>query len=506
MFARLKKSLFGGAARTFLFLRRGLMRPERIVKAGGDYDAAGNGRRAKGWYAPASGPSLASLSGLSTLRNRARHAARNDPYAAAAIDRLVSNMIGTGITPRPRTSDPGIRAALIELWEDWTTESDADGLTDFYGLQALVCRVLLEAGECFVRLRPRLPVDGMAVPLQLQLLEPEFVPHEKNGTNGANSIRAGIEFNPVGKRVAYWMYRHHPHDGQWNGVNEPVRIPAEQVLHIFEPLRAGQLRGIPTLAPVLARMKSLDDFDDAVLFRQEVANLFAGFIRKPVPEDPGVDPMTGMPAAYAADGFTPMTGLEPGSMQELMPGEEVDFSDPPDAGNAYPDFMRQQLQSVASGVGLPYELLTGDLRNVNDRVIRVVLNEFHRRIEQRQFAIFIHQLCRPIRATWLDSAALSGAIALPEFEARRREYLRTRWAPQGWAYIHPVQDVQAQEMRIKAGLTSRSEVVLRDGYDAELIDEENAADHERERRLGLVYSYDKGETIAVETGSGQSAS
>ena len=31
-------------------------------------------------------------------------------------------------------------------------------------------------------------------------------------------------------------------------------------------------------------MRSLDNYDDAVLFRQEVANLFAGFISRPPPE------------------------------------------------------------------------------------------------------------------------------------------------------------------------------------------------------------------------------
>ena len=31
---------------------------------------------------------------------------------------------------------------MQELWDDWTEEADADGRTDFYGLQALVCRAL----------------------------------------------------------------------------------------------------------------------------------------------------------------------------------------------------------------------------------------------------------------------------------------------------------------------------------------------------------------------------
>lgn len=471
---------------------RGFLLPNRLKAS---YDGAGAGRRSAAWKAPGAGPTSASLGGLRSLRNRSRAATRNDPYGFSAIDRLVSNTIGTGITPKPRHKDDTVRAALQELWDDWTEEADADGRTDFYGLQALVCRAVYESGECFVRIRPRRPEDGLAVPLQLQALEPEFVPHEKHEkrSNG-NVIRAGIEFNGIGLRVAYWMYRSHPGDGPEPsaGYNELVRVPAEQVLHIFEPLRPGQLRGVPVLAPVLARLKSLDDFDDAVLFRQEVANLFAGFIRKPAPEETEVDPVTGQAVVADADDFTPMVGLEPGTMQELLPGEEVEFSDPPDAGNTYPDFMRQQLIAAAAGAGLPFEVLTGDLREVNDRVIRVVLNEFRRRIEQRQFGVFVHQLCRPTRAAWLDMAVLSAAIDLPDYARNRRAYLRTRWVPQGWAYVHPVQDVQAQAMGVKSGFISRSEVIMRQGYDAEVIDAEIAADKARAAKLGLVFDIDAG--------------
>ncbi|MCL2344781.1 MAG: phage portal protein [Desulfobulbus sp.] len=469
-------------------LRRGFMLPTRLNNS---YDGAGNGRRSKSWKANDSGPTAASLPNLRTLRNRSRTATRNDPYAFSAIDSLVSNTIGTGITPKPRHPDPDIRAALQYLWDDWTEKSDADGCADFYGQQAMICRTMHEAGECFVRLRPRRPSDGLSVPLQLQVLEPEFVPHDKNELSpGGNIIRAGIEFNGIGQRVAYWMWRFHPNDGMAPSYNELVPVPADQVLHIFEPLRPGQLRGVPVLAPVLARLKSLDDFDDAVLFRQEVANLFAGFIYEPTPEDTNIDPATGYAVETDDDGFTPMIGLEPGTMQKLLPGEDVKFSDPPDAGGAYPDFMRQQLLAVAAGAGLPYETLTGDMRNVNDRVIRVALNDFRRRIEQRQWNVFVHQLCRPVRAAWLDAAVLAGAVSLPGYAEQRRVYLRTRWVPQGWPYLHPVQDVQARRMEVRSGFTSRAEVALRQGYDAEMIDAEQAADNARADSLGLAYESD----------------
>ena len=469
--------------------RSGFLLPERIKAS---YEGAGEGRRSASWDAPDIGINSINTPALRNLRSRSRAAVRNDPYAFNVIDKRVSNLIGTGITPRPKIEDDALRKVQQELWDDWVDESDADGLTDFYGQQALIARTVETAGECFVRLRPRGQDEDLAVPLQLQVLAPEFVPHDKfEPAKNGNSIRAGIEFNPAHQRVAYWMYRVHPRDASSlnAGYNQLVRIPAEQVLHIFEPVEPGQLRGVPRLAPVLKRLRSLDNYDDAVLFRQEVANLFAGFISRPPPEasQQPRDPMTGQLLSEDRDGFTPMVALEPGTMQELGPGEEVEFSKPPDAGNNYPDFMRQQLMAAAAGTGTPYEILTGDMREVNDRALRVVLNEFRRRLEQLQFGVYVHQLCRPVRAAWMDMAVLAGRLKLDDYAQRRREYLRTRWVPQGWAYIQPVQDIQARMMEVNAGFNSRSEMVLRSGYDAETVDAENAADQARARDLDLNY-------------------
>jgi len=190
--------------------RSGVLVPERIKAS---YEGAAEGRRSSNWDAPDTGPNSLIMPALRNLRSRSRAAVRNDPYAANVIDKRVSNLIGTGITPQPRLTDKALRKIMQVLWEDWVDESDADELTDFYGQQALVARTVEQSGECFVRLRPRRLEDGLAVPLQLQCLSPEFVPHDKfEVTRSGNVIRAGIEFNSIGRRVAYWCYRNHPSD------------------------------------------------------------------------------------------------------------------------------------------------------------------------------------------------------------------------------------------------------------------------------------------------------
>ncbi len=60
----------------------------------------------------------------------------------------------------------------------------------------------------------------------------------------------------------------------------------------------------------------------------------------------------------------------------------------------------------------------------------------------------------------------------------------------GWAYIHPVQDMQAQKLAVRNGFKSRSEVVSEQGYDSEQIDDEIAADNRRADELHLQYDSD----------------
>ena len=72
--------------------------------------------------------------------------------------------------------------------------------------------------------------------------------------------------------------------------------------------------------------------------------------------------------------------------------------------------MRVQLRSIAAGMGITYEQLTGDLTGVNYSSIRAGLLEFRRRCEQFQHQVIVFQMCRPIWQTWIDAAILSGAL------------------------------------------------------------------------------------------------
>lgn len=441
------------------------------------YDAAGMGRRMSSWRPSSSGPNAA-LQGLPTMRNRQRDAERNDWQAASGVRVWGTNLIGTGITARMRAGDEALRARAKTLWDVWTGKCDADGVLNLYGQQLLATRSAEAAGEVFVRFRPRRPEDGLAVPLQIQLLEADMVPlldaQSWPGLPQGHRICQGIELNRINQRVAYWMYRQHPGErATLAQPNDLTRVPARFVRHIYEPTRPGQLRGVSEFAPILAKLRGIGNFDDAVLHRQELANLFTLFHVRPAPAgDPNMNPMTGMAVTGFADNGAPLATMEPGTTQELYPGEDVKFSDPPDAGANYAEFMRQQHLGISAGPGLPYELLTGDIKDVSDRTLRVVINEFRRRCEQRQWLTIIPMMCQPIRDFWAETAALAGHFTAAEAALVKQ----VTWQPQGWAYIHPTQDAQGKKIEVEAGFRSRESVITERGDDPDEVDAQIARD------------------------------
>lgn len=460
------------------------------------YHGASTGRRSRGWYAPTTSPNAAVLASARTLRDRSRSAVRNDGYAKSMLQKLTTNIVGTDVAVRSQAPDPEFRQRLHELWTRWTGESDADGLLPWSGQLALAVHGWLEGGETFVRLRPRLATDGLAVPLQVQLIEPELCPIDHNGTNGANLIRAGVEFSPIGRRVAYWFYRSRPGELSDVDTSRLVRLSADVIQHLYLPLRAGQLRGLPHLTTALLRLRDVDEGDDATLYRWKLANMFMMFVKRaaPKPGDSEINPTTGLPIERdAAD--RPLMPMEPGLVQELDYDETLEFSKPPGPGEQYADFIRQQLMAACVAGDVPYEVVTNDLTKVNDRTVRVILNEFRRRIEQLQYHIIIHQVCRPVWRTFVNRAVLAGAVVAPSaFFADPEPWLAAKYIAQGWPYIHPVQDVQADREAIRAGLKSRTDAVSERGYDVEEVDAEIAADNERADNLGLVLTSDPRKT------------
>jgi len=428
-----------------------------LLKRG--YEGAKLGRRAEGWVTAGTSANAEIAPALPRLRERSRDLVRNNAYAAKAVQAVVSNLVGTGLMPRARAEDERVVGQADRLWSRFAETADADGLTDFHGLQALLVRAMVEGGEGLVRLRERRAGDGLPVPLQLQLLEPDHLDTTKTmELADGGFILQGIEFDALGRRRAYWLFPVHPGEAaSFRRTRLESRpVPARNVLHLFERERAGQVRGVPWFAPVLLKLRDLDEYDDAELVRKKIEACFAAFVTGDDDEATlGVD-------RGESDGRR-IERFEPGMIEYLAPGRDVRFATP-SASGGYDEYMRVQLHAIAAGVGLTYELLTGDLSQVNYSSIRAGLLEFRRRMEALQWQLMVPGLCQPVWRRFVAVAQATGQLPPGE--------IRAEWTAPRFEAVDPLKDVQADILAVRAGLMTLKEAIARQGYDpAEVLEE-----------------------------------
>lgn len=436
---------------------------------------------------------------------RSRYLCQNNPYAAAAKEAWVNAVVGSGIKPSPLLSEPTMKKEVVLIWRDWTDESDADGLTDFYGQQSIIAGEMFEAGECFVRLRPRFLSDGLSVPLQLQIIPAEMldIAYNVSAGQGANRIECGIEFDAIGRRVAYHFFTNHPNNDVYArafSAGLRTRVSAEEVLHLYKPMQAGQIRGVPHTVSGIVKCAIFDAYEDAELERKRTAALFSGFVTRPAPD------MTAFPLENSSDPNASIAtqanafGLEPGAMIDLAPGEEVAFAEPADVGATFEPFELRQLLGIAAGFGVPYMHMTGDTRQTSYGTQRAAELIFRRRVEAVQNHIFIYQLCRPIWNRWMSDAVLARAvpIELVTYNAAPREFSRVKWIPPKWDWIDPLKDRQAEALAVKEGWKSRDDVIEAEGYDPEETDLRIKMSQERAEEMGIEIGSTPPEPPAIE--------
>ena len=435
------------------------------------YEGAKTGRRTAGWVSGSNSANAEIGPSLVALRNRSRELIRDNPYAAKAARAFVGNAVGTGFMLR-LSEGQGV-------WDDWCRECDADGQHDFAGLIALAVSAMFESGEVLIRLRWRRPEDGLAVPLQIQVIEPDYIDNLKNEQlPGGGWILNGVEFDAIGRRVAYWLYGAHPGD------SAPIlksltsrRVPASDIVHLYEKTRPGQVRGVPRMAPAMLRLRDLDDYEEAELVRKGIESCFAAFVTTENDDENGVTGTgkTGTPGRIET--------LAAGTVQYLKNGEDVTFGAPQHV-RGYEDYVRQQLHAIAAGAGLTYELLTGDLSQVNYSSMRGGLLEFRRQIEQFRWLALVPMALDRILDAFLVAAGLSGAL-------RPKAQITRTWTAPRWEWVDPVKDVAGELLEIAAGLKSWQEGVRGRGGDPAQNIKEIQEDQKRFLDAGIAILIDQ---------------
>lgn len=396
-------------------------------------------------------PQQATLAARGPAQLRASAAYLNTPQGNRIVEAWAAALVGKGWQACAQHPDAEERKSLSQDFEAMLRP-----------ILLPLARALVRDGEAFVHLR--LDTEGD--------LRPKLIPTDQVDAslirdlgNGARIV-AGIEFDATDQVAAYHVLKESP-GSPFAFYGEAVRVPAVDMLHVFDPLFPGQVRGLSWLAPVLLKMRDRDEASDALLMQLKTASLLTGFIKS---VDGGAGGFEG-----AAEGNTLNVALEPGAMRLLSEGTDVSFSQPGQGHSQAVEFLRAQDREIATGAGLTFEMLTGDLGEANYSSARVGLIDFRRRAEMLQLNLIEGQFLRPLWQRWIAVQVLADVIHLNHVD----DYLAVRFVPPGWQWVDPQNEVAADVAAIEAGLISREEVVAGRGRDIDELDEERARDAAR---------------------------
>jgi lambda family phage portal protein len=456
------------------------------------FEAAASGYRTDPWQRSTSDANMAAWGALSLLRQHARDLIRNNAWAQNGQRVITRNTVGWGLTAKPVGAQAKQTQALWGPWagtdEIFSTQCDADRRLTFAGMQTAVIKAVAQDGEVLIRRRPRRSTDGHTVPLQIQLLEADFLDLNRSGFAGpaGGPTIQGVEFDQRGQRTAYWLFDRHPGSGLLaQGAKSAQlvsrRIPEAEILHIYRLDRPGQVRGIPWFAPVIIKLKDFDEYDDATLMRQKIAACFTAFVTDTEGDagliGPGSEPGQA-PLPSGADDER----LEPGLVNYLPPGKSITFSNPPGV-NDHASYSASNLRQVAAGLGVTYEDLSLDYSQVNFSSARMSRLAHWGNVHDWRWHMLVPQFNARVWEWFIEAAVLAGE--LPEGAAPG-----ATWTPPPMPMIEPDKEGLAYQRLVRAGAMTPSEMVREQGNDPDAHFEEYAADLARLDKLNITLDSD----------------
>lgn len=444
----------------------------------GNYGASRSKKTLKGWVVNG-GSALEDIhDNLQTLRIRARDLAMGVPLAAGAIKTYRTNVIGSGLTPKPTIDGEAIgltedQASELEkqisrefnLWAD-SVNCDAERLATFYELQQLAFINWLTSGDVFAVLQMK-ERAGTPYELCIQLIEADRVctPGNDLEVDLDTKIVGGVEVDGNGEVVAYHIARHHPLSYRSTDKREWIRVEAfgresgrRNILHVMSRERIGQRRGVPILAPVIESLKQLGRYTDAELVAAVVSGLFTVFIEKDqdrasLPFGELEEPQEAL--VDAGDKNTVEMGS--GAIVDLATGEHATVATPGRPNAGFDGFVTAISKQIGAALELPYELLVKQF-TASYSASRAALLE-----AWKSFSMWrdwmVEKLCQPIYEEWFTEAVAKNRINAPGFfadQAIAKAYVAAQWYGPTPGQLDPVQEVEAAERRVQYGFSTRA--------------------------------------------------
>jgi len=435
---------------------------QSIVDIYGDYYAAENTRylpRPRGVAAMGSGADYHYRTERQFLDmlERARWIDRDNMVVGQGVTRLVANIVQDGFTLDVRTGDPAVDTLLTDDWEAWSSEPDAcdfEGEKTWSEFEALALRNTIVDG------------DVLVLPTELGSLQAVEAHQMRNPFAGGPRDRLvhGVELSPDRRRrEAYWLtpdeinplhaatrrntfrrYRARGDDGR------------RQVLHLYDPRRFSQTRGVTAFAPAVIPTVYHDDLQFANLVKAKVASFYAIIRERDLDGGEGSNRVGGARTTETqSDGsIRTLEQRSPGAEIKGDPGEKITGFAPAIPNPEFFQHASLVLSFIAINLDLPMAVFLLDASDTNFSGWRGAIDQARLRFRQRQ--------------KWLGSRLHTPVYLwrvrrrLEQDQALRRAASKSGvnpfghvWNPPTWPYIEPIKDAAGDDMQVSRNLTSQ---------------------------------------------------
>lgn len=408
---------------------------------------------------------------------RSRDAMRNHLVARAAITRLRTNVVGTGLVCRAQVDNEALglseeeadalNGRLDRLWSlyaDDPRECDAEATLNHYQLQALVLVSSLVAGDVLVA-SPDQERPGCIFSTRLQLIESDRVSNPNGGMDRVDLVD-GVECDALGAPVAYHVCTGYPGEhlvGKTLAWERLTAFGAEtgrrRVLHVLaDKERPGQKRGMPYLAPVLEPLQKLERYSSAELMAAVISAMFTVFIKKGSDFSAGNLPMTAL-SEERPDGDNTADGelsLGEGAVVDLGVGEEPVVANPGRPNAQFDPFFTAVVKEIGAALELPLEELLLHYSS-SYSAARAAMLQAWRFYSLRRWWLAC-DFCQPSRELVIDEAVARGLIDLPGYgdPANRKAYCQAIWIGPARGAIDELKEANAAGKRIEIGVSNET--------------------------------------------------
>jgi lambda family phage portal protein len=295
--------------------------------------------------------------------------------------------------------------------------------------------------------------------LRLQIVEADRGCNKDNAMD-TETLAGGIEKDKDGAPVRYHFLKHHPGSMalgkamEWevrDAFNSKTGL--RNVLHIYNPTRPGQSRGVPDLAAVIEPLKQLGRYTEAEIMAAVVSGLFTVFIESESGASDFDYSKIGTEVGHAAGDKDMKLGN--GMIVGLDPGDKITSANPGRPNQAFDPFVQSVLRQIGVALELPFEILIKHFTKSYSAARAALLELWKYVLSERQ--LVADNFLRPVQEVWMYEAVAKGRIPAPGFfddPAIRRAYLAGSWVGPTKGQIDELKEVKAARERIDGRLST----------------------------------------------------